>query len=150
MVLSETTSTVGSAIPRETNLLGVVVDMPRAGGYASLVALGDGTTSLYTSVGGGVIGAGAHEAVSAAAARLLEVLSERKLMFPADERVDLPPPEFVQITLLTRAAQRRANIESAAFWGKEPSTIPDIIGAIQDVLSALRELTPESGEASST
>lgn len=35
---------------------GVVVDIPAERGFASVSSLGDGTTSLYTSTGGGTIG----------------------------------------------------------------------------------------------
>ena len=42
----------------DDTLLGVVVDIPQRGGYATVVAMADGTTSMYTSTGGGVIGGG--------------------------------------------------------------------------------------------
>jgi len=38
----------------------VMMDLPAGGGMASVVSFVDGTTSLYTSVGGGVIGIGEH------------------------------------------------------------------------------------------
>ena len=40
---------------------GVVMDMGTANGVASVVALKDGTVSLYFSGGGGIIGLGQHE-----------------------------------------------------------------------------------------
>ena len=46
---------------------GVVVDIPAdGGGFATLIAMSEGTTSLYLSTGGGVIGAGQHPSVGAA------------------------------------------------------------------------------------
>src|SRR5436305_12772026 len=42
---------------------GAVMDMAFPGGVASLVSLEDGSTSLYTSTGGGVIGGGAQPPV---------------------------------------------------------------------------------------
>jgi hypothetical protein len=50
-----------SVIPHHNghpDVYGLVVDIPARGGYATVVALGDNTTSLYTSAGGGTIGAG--------------------------------------------------------------------------------------------
>jgi hypothetical protein len=44
-----------------------VMDVGFARGVATLVAMIDGTTSLYTSGGGGIIGAGEQEDVAAAA-----------------------------------------------------------------------------------
>src|SRR5262245_60819931 len=59
--------------PEHPDVSGVVVDVPAEGGHATVVALTDGTTSLYTSTGGGTIGAGAHAHVDEATDRLLRV-----------------------------------------------------------------------------
>lgn len=60
-------------------------------------------------------------------------------LFPPDEREDLPQREFVQITIITGRGRRRACIPTPAFWGQEPSTVVHIIGAAQDLISAIRE-----------
>jgi len=49
----------------------LVVEFGHPGVTATLVAIADGTTSLYLSSGGGVIGGGAHDSVRAANASLL-------------------------------------------------------------------------------
>lgn len=131
-----------STVPPDRQVLGMVVDIPSSGGTASLVALGDRTASLYTSTGGGTIGAGAHATVVAAVDAALRVLDANVEMFPPDDRTDLPDVGHVQVTLLTRDGRRRALVEADAFWGQIPSTIPEIIGAIQDVMTALREVAP--------
>ena len=46
-------------------------------GAATLVSLADGTTSMYTSTGGGVIGGGAHDAVVQAGRAFLLELERR-------------------------------------------------------------------------
>lgn len=48
-------------------VFGVIMDTTFASGTVTLVALADGTASLYASTGGGVIGGGAHERVAVAA-----------------------------------------------------------------------------------
>ena len=53
---------------------GVVVDIPTEGGFATVVGLTDNTTSLYTSTGGGTIGAGEHREVAAGTHRLLSAV----------------------------------------------------------------------------
>src|SRR5215831_8372236 len=106
--LELTEATVGTTPPEHLDVLGAVIDIPGKGGMASVVAMADGTTSMYTSTGGGTIGAGAHEAVARATHALLATLQELIEMFPADERVDLPPADLVQITLVTRVGRRRA------------------------------------------
>lgn len=50
----------------------VLMEMGLDTGTASLVVVADGTTSLYLSTGGGVIGAGEHESVRHAAKAFLE------------------------------------------------------------------------------
>jgi len=50
---------------------GVVVDIPSGAAFATVVALTDNTTSMYTSTGGGTIGAGEHADVAAATHQLL-------------------------------------------------------------------------------
>lgn len=142
MALGVTEAEVGKPPPEFAPVLGVVIDIPRAGGVASVVALADGTTSMYTSTSGGTIGAGAHEAVATKSHALLTTLQRQIEMFPADERVNLPSVDFVQITLITSTGRRRASVPAAAFWGQEPSTVIDLIAAIQDVISAISGAGP--------
>src|SRR5688572_16670054 len=54
--------------PDGDGIRAVVFDWGMGNGSATLVAFDDGTTSLYFSGGGGIIGAGAHDAVRRAAA----------------------------------------------------------------------------------
>jgi hypothetical protein len=135
MALGITEAEVGKPPPEHAQVLGAVIDVPSAGGIASVVAMADGTTSMYTSTSGGIIGAGAHEAVVAKSHALLAALQGRIEMFPVDDRVD-------QITLITPTGRRRASVPAAAFWGREPSTVVDLIASIQDVISAISETGP--------
>lgn len=140
--LEVTEALIGTPPPEHPDVLGVVVDIPREGGTASVVAMADGTTSMYTSTGGGTIGAGAHESVAGATRALLATLQRLIEMFPADERLDLPTAELVQITVITPAGRRRASVPAAAFWGREPSTVVELIAAVHGVITALREIEP--------
>ncbi len=140
--LEVTEATVGTTPPAHPDVLGVVVDIPSEGGVASVVAMADGTTSMYTSTGGGTIGAGSHQSVAAATHELLATLQRLLEMFPPDDRVDLPPADLVHITLVTAAGRRRASVPAAAFWGDEPSTVIELIAAIHDVISAIRGIEP--------
>ena len=97
--LEVTEAMVGTTPPGHPDVvLGVVVDIPSEGGVASVVAMADGTTSMYTSTGGGTIGAGSHQSVAAATHALLTTLQRLLEMFPPDDRVDLPPADLVHIT----------------------------------------------------
>ena len=59
------------APPPDSPVWGLLMDMGFSNGTATLIALADGTTSLYHSGGGGVLGGQAHEAVRRANAALL-------------------------------------------------------------------------------
>src|SRR6185437_3309096 len=55
---------------------GCVMETGYQRGVATLVCLRDGTTSLYTSSGFGIVGGGAHQSVLAENTRLLAVLED--------------------------------------------------------------------------
>src|SRR5438045_1141790 len=57
--------------PGADEVFGVVCDMDIGGDVATVVCMADHTVSMYTSTGGGVIGAGSHENVWQAAETLL-------------------------------------------------------------------------------
>ena len=67
----ERTSPGLSAVPPDAPVWGLLMEMGFPNGAATLFVLADGTTSLYHSGGGGVIGGQAHETVRRANATLL-------------------------------------------------------------------------------
>ena len=70
-------SSVGMARgPGAPSTWGAVMELGNGNGVASLVCLSDGTTSLYVSTGGGMIGGGAHEAVVRANEAFLAMTAE--------------------------------------------------------------------------
>jgi hypothetical protein len=91
------------------HVFGVVMDTSYPNGSATLVAISDGTTSLYTSTGGGVIGGGAHAHVVQANRSLLLEAEARLSDFArsAGDAPTLPPAGYVNITLLTYSGLRR-------------------------------------------
>src|SRR5688572_16293166 len=54
------------------------MELDLAGGTATIVAIADGTVSMYLSSGGGVIGAGEHAAVRIAADHFRTVVAESR------------------------------------------------------------------------
>ena len=58
--------------PNFEGFWGVVMDMGVANGNATMIAVADGTISLYTSGGGGIIGVGPHEGPKRVASELLQ------------------------------------------------------------------------------
>lgn len=62
-------------------IFGVVMETGHRHGSATLACLADGTVSLYTSAGGGVIGSGDHDSVRSASRKLLSWTNQYALQF---------------------------------------------------------------------
>jgi hypothetical protein len=60
-------------------------------GTATIVALSDGTASVYLSSGGGYIGGGGQEPIRQAALKAVDVA--RKVQMPSEPAMDFPLPE---------------------------------------------------------
>ena len=142
MALEEARGTVSAEGTDHPDVLGVVVDIPSDRDFLSITALADGTTSMYTSPGGGTIGAGAHQAVREATSGLLRVLQGMLDQLPPNDDVGLPPADLVLVTVLTPDGRRRGAIPLEAFWGREPSGVVELIVAIHEVITAVREVDP--------
>lgn len=78
-----------------------LMEMGMEGGVASLVVIADGTTSMYWSTGGGIIGAGFHEPVKQPSKMFLAML-ERHVKEMADDDPAHPLPENGMIHLRAR------------------------------------------------
>jgi hypothetical protein len=70
--------TIGLAAPQhDTDAWAVLMDWSVAGGTATVVAIADGTASIYLSSGGGSIGGGqSHDSIRQAAMRAVSVATE--------------------------------------------------------------------------
>ena len=111
------------------------------GAVVTLVALADGTTSLYFSNGGGLIGAGGHQAVEDAS-RLF--LSSAESMVHALEPVSSTPlPELGRVRFYVRAGEAMLGAEAgeADLAGTRHDLAP-LYHAGHGVITAIRETTP--------
>jgi hypothetical protein len=82
-------------------LRGVALEIGMSGGVATVVCVADGTTSMYTSGGGGYIGMGRHEAVRQANAAFRNAVGDRlDTLAPVDE-VPLPGAGEVNVVAVT-------------------------------------------------
>jgi hypothetical protein len=118
---------------------GVVMDLGYPEGPATLLGFSDGTTSLYTSSGWGVIGGGGHRVVAEATHRWLVVAEH--LIDVLEEGVDSPLPQVgdVAFTVLAYDGRYRAvTHESALESGTSPLT--QLFAAGHDVISELRQI----------
>ena len=105
---------------------------------ATLVGLADGTTSMYFSNGGGVIGAGAHPQVAAATREWLELAAESLAeLEPAPEELPLPADGRTQFVAVTPAG-RLAAIAVVDELGAGAHELSPLFYAGHEVITAIR------------
>ena len=125
-------------------LWGALMEMGFPEGAATIVSLVDGTTSMYTSTGGGVIGGGQHETVAVMSLRFLAEAERTTegLTDPSGDP-DLPPHGTVSFVLLGYSGMRTglANEDELASMQHPLSRL---YAAGQDVITALREAEESS------
>jgi hypothetical protein len=86
---------LGDAVPTEAPILALLMETGYPEAVGTLVAVADGTTSLYFSNGGGFVGAGTHPTVADASRKWLEA---GNTFLPALSDVPEPPLPDVDTT----------------------------------------------------
>lgn len=116
---------------------GALIDMAYPRGTATLVALADGTTSLYTSTGGGIISGGSHQAVGAATRSFLADLERHLSLLQPDPDAALPAAGRVIIRALTYTGRLAAQApEDDLGHGRHP--LSPVFHAAHRVITELR------------
>ena len=119
------------------------IGLPEA--TTTVVAIADGSVSMYLSRGGGVVGAGEHAAVRGAAEQFRTVVAENHGLM-ARTGV-FPPPAVGEVRFHARIGDDRLTgsaQESALRTGRHP--LAPLYAAGQDVLTEIR-LTTEAEES---
>jgi hypothetical protein len=108
-LISATPATFGIApSERFPTVWASVMELGMAGAIASIVCASDGTTSMYTSTGGGMIGAGQHAAVVEANHRFLDAAERSLALLQPVDVLPLPEQESVRFNVLTFDGPRTA------------------------------------------
>jgi hypothetical protein len=116
---------------------GIVMEIGAPAGVATVVALGDGTASLYTSSGGGTIGAGRHERVHRAAVSFVEAADREGTAGDPTSDPPLPRTREVRFHWLTRGGMRTAAASEAALVSGRHA-LTRLYGVGQGLLEELR------------
>jgi hypothetical protein len=116
---------------------GALMEMGTVSGTASLVAVADGTTSLYLSTGGGIIGGGEHPQVADASSAFLDAVEAALDALDSVDEAVVPEPETVRFTALTYDGLRGGGApEDDLGAGRHP--LSPLFVAGHDVLTQLR------------
>ena len=127
------------------DVYGIVVDVPRKGATATVVALTDTTTNLYTSVGTGTVGAGTNPGVAEATHRLLSAVQTGLGLFTLPDDGALPKPGFVRLHVLSSSGGTYCDVPEKSFWGRATREFKPILAGIHDVLTGIREFAEMTG-----
>jgi hypothetical protein len=120
------------------SLAAVVIDIPAQGGYATIAAFADDSTSLYTSSGGGTIGAGNYRPVAEATRQLLSIAAAHMDAFGDTDNGDWPEAGSVRFHLVTSEGHRVLDVPEDAFWGRDTDELSSLIEAAQGVIAGIR------------
>jgi hypothetical protein len=128
--------------PGHTRVWSVLMEIGYPKAVASLVTIADGTTSLYFSNGGGIIGAGQHEAVSKAASTFIAVADGNVNAFAPT--TDHPLPELGRVRFYLRTFDGLLSAEAGEEdLAKHRHRIWPLFVLGHAVISALREASPQ-------
>ncbi len=105
----------------------------------TLVCVADGTTSLYLSTGGGVIGAGNHPTVARAARNFLIAAESALAWMQPVADFPLPSPGHVRFYARTFTATYTAERSEEALAGRQDDLWP-LFGAGHEVLTQIRRV----------
>jgi hypothetical protein len=118
-------------------VFGVMMETGYPEGSATLGALADGTTSLYTSSGGGIIGGGDHEQVAAATAQFVRAVESALDLIPPASEQQLPASGRVVIRALTYRGPHAVDLsEDDLGYGRHP--LSPVFHAGHEVIAQLR------------
>lgn len=117
----------------------VIMDIGHEQGMTTLVSIIDGTTSLYFSNGGGILGCGKEESVKNASMHLLH-LSEKYLK-KMQKTTSFPPPRAGEVTfyVLTKNAIFTYTGSEKALAAQQ-YRISELFLAVRHVISEIRKI----------
>jgi hypothetical protein len=121
---------------------GILMETGYPEAVATLVVLADGTTSLYFSNGGGVIGAGEHDLVRAASDALLSVAETHLAGFADIHATPLPDVGRVRFYLRTFQGMRGAEADEEDL-GEDRHQLSPLFHAAHEVIGMIRQVSPK-------
>lgn len=123
---------------------GAIMELGYPTGIATLVTLAEGTTSLYFSNGGGVIGAGEHEAVREAAETFLDLVEAHRGHLLLVEGV--PTPRIGRVRFYVRTFEGTLGAEATENeLGGNHHPLSPVFFAGHAVITAIRESSESAG-----
>ena len=128
--------------PTTGKVWGVIMETGYAEALFTLIVFADGCTSIYFGNGGGIIGAGEHAPVRAAAAELLKAANQNLSKLTFIQAPTLPQVGETKFYFRTHDGLYGASAPENSLGEGEHELSPLFYSA-HDVIAAVRENTPE-------
>ncbi|HEX5030297.1 MAG TPA: hypothetical protein VFX78_02425 [Candidatus Eisenbacteria bacterium] len=127
-----------SPTPDRPHVWCAIMELGYPTGIATLLSFAEGTTSLYFSNGGGVVGAGEHESVRAAAEVFLDAVeAHRAGLSPVEET---PTPRIGRVRFYARTFEGTFGAEATEDQlGQKLHPLSPVFFAGHAVITAIRE-----------
>jgi len=124
--------------PEHPNVFGILMETGYPEAVASLVVFAEGSTSLYFSNGGGVIGAGEHASVRATLGAFFAETEAHLSAFTPPRSTPLPAPGRVRFYLRTFRGTLTAEADEQALGNMQHELSP-VFHSGHAVVAAVRE-----------
>jgi hypothetical protein len=139
---------LGELGPRKADTIdrvwGVVMEAGCPEAVATLLALSDGTVSLYFSSGGGMIGLGDHEEIANAAQRLIALAARAAPSCDYASEFPLPRKGYTRFYLMTYSGVLTVEIDEQRLW-LDTECAP-IFDRGHELLGMIRSISDELAE----
>ena len=141
-VLQLTPAAIGQSDADQSTVLAVLMETGYPEAVATLVAIGDGTASLYFSNGGGIIGAGEHEPVRTVSAEFITFAQQYVSHSTLTDAFPLPQENHVRFYLVTRGGVYTFEAPENEL-GNERHPCSALFHKGHELITAIREHTPK-------
>lgn len=122
------------------HVYGGLMEMGVGGDVATLVVVADGTTSLYWSTGGGIIGAGLHQPVKGPSKGFLAALERHVEELSPDPAGETPPAGMIHLRALTFDRGRLLAAGPEPDFAEKRNPLWDVFFAGHGLITAIRKL----------
>jgi hypothetical protein len=120
-----------------------LMEMPVGDATATIVAVADGTVSLYTSTGGGTVGAGEHLSARRAGQRFLKVAAESAPWMTPTTDFPLPSEGNVRFHVRTPEGDVTAEVAEDDLRARRDLLAPLYVAG-QDVITEIRMIEEQT------
>lgn len=128
-----------SSTPRLPQVWGAIMELGYPTGIVTLLSFAEGTTSLYFSNGGGVVGAGERESVRLMAEEFLDVVEAHVASMGPVE--DTPTPRIGRVRFYARTFEGTLGAEATEDQLAKDHPLSPLFRAGHAVITAIREST---------